>query len=77
MGSLQWALSWLMVGAVGLAPILAYWLARLIGRAFRRRREDLRLGNARVQDRQEGREVIGARRHRRVFGRHNSDPSRG
>ena len=38
MGSLQWALSWLVVGAVGLAPILAYWAARLIGRAFRRKR---------------------------------------
>jgi hypothetical protein len=38
MGSLQWALSWLMVGAVGLAPILAYWAAGLIGEAFRRKR---------------------------------------
>jgi hypothetical protein len=38
MGSLRWALSWLMVGAVGLAPILAYWVVRLIGRAFRSKR---------------------------------------
>ena len=38
MGSLQWALSWLVVGAVGLAPILVYWLTGLIGRALRRKR---------------------------------------
>jgi hypothetical protein len=30
-GSLQWALSWLIVVAVGLAPLLVYWLAWLIG----------------------------------------------
>jgi hypothetical protein len=34
MGSLRWALSWLAVGAVGLAPILVCWVAGLIGRAF-------------------------------------------
>ena len=38
MGSLRWALSWLTVGAVGLAPILVYWVAGLIGRAFRSKR---------------------------------------
>jgi hypothetical protein len=30
----QWALSWLVVFAVGLAPMLVYWVAGLIGRAF-------------------------------------------
>ena len=31
MGSLRWVLSWLMVVAVGLAPILVYWVAGRIG----------------------------------------------
>ena len=31
------ALSWLVVVTVGLAPILVYWLAQVIGRAFRRK----------------------------------------
>ena len=35
MASLQWALSWLVVFAVGLAPMLVYRVAGLIGRAFR------------------------------------------
>ena len=48
MGSLQWALSWLAVGAVGLAPILVYWVARMIGRAFRRKRGGGRTGRAPV-----------------------------
>jgi hypothetical protein len=34
MGSLRWALSWLIVVVVGLAPMLVYWVAGLIGRAF-------------------------------------------
>ena len=42
MGSLRWALPWVAVGAVGLAPILVYWVARLIGRAFRSKRADRR-----------------------------------
>jgi hypothetical protein len=29
------ALSWLMVFAVGLAPMLVYWMAGLIGHVFR------------------------------------------
>jgi hypothetical protein len=45
MGSLGWALSWLLVGAVGLAPILVYWVAGLIGRAFRSKRADRGTGN--------------------------------
>jgi hypothetical protein len=52
MGSLQWALSWLVVGAVGLAPILVYWAAGVIGRAFRRKRGGPRTGNAPVQPRE-------------------------
>jgi hypothetical protein len=35
MGSLQWALSWLVVVAVGLAPMLVYWAVGVAGRAFR------------------------------------------
>jgi len=31
MGSLQWALSWLVVLAVGLAPMLVYWVAGVSG----------------------------------------------
>ncbi len=46
MGSLQWALSWLVVLAVGLAPMLVYWAAGVIGRAFRRKRADRRVGSA-------------------------------
>ena len=38
MGSLlSGALSWLAVVTVGLAPILVYWLARVIGQALRRK----------------------------------------
>jgi hypothetical protein len=40
MASLQWAQSWLVVFAVGLAPMLVYWVAGLIGRAFRSKRGD-------------------------------------
>jgi hypothetical protein len=32
---LSGALSWLVVGTVGLAPILVYWLLRVIGLAHR------------------------------------------
>jgi hypothetical protein len=42
MDSLRWALSWLMAGAAGLAPILVYWVAGLIGRAFRSKRGERR-----------------------------------
>ena len=38
MGSLlSWALSWLAVVTVGLAPMLVYWLARVIGQALLRK----------------------------------------
>jgi hypothetical protein len=33
MGSVRWALSWLVVFAVGLAPMLVYCVAGVIGRA--------------------------------------------
>jgi hypothetical protein len=37
MDSLTWALSWLVVVAIGLAPMLMYWLGRVLrGRAVRR-----------------------------------------
>jgi hypothetical protein len=45
MGSLQWAVSWLVVFAVGLAPMLVYWVAGLIRQAFRRKREGPRTGS--------------------------------
>ena len=34
---LSGALSWLVVVAVGLAPMLVYWLARVVGQALRRK----------------------------------------
>jgi hypothetical protein len=34
---LSGALSWLAVATIGLAPMLVYWLARVIGQALRRR----------------------------------------
>ena len=34
---LSGALSWLAVVTIGLAPMLVYWLARVIGQALRRR----------------------------------------
>jgi hypothetical protein len=71
MGSLQWALSWLVVGAVGLAPILVYWVAGVIGRAFRRKSGRAPAGNP-AEHREKGREQTGARRARRV----NPDPPR-
>jgi hypothetical protein len=45
MGSLRWALSWLVVGAVGLAPSLVYWVAGLIRRAFQSKRADRGAGS--------------------------------
>jgi hypothetical protein len=50
MGSLQWALSWLIVVAVGLAPMLVYWVVSIIvlaiGRTTRRRRAESPAGLA-------------------------------
>ena len=51
--SLKRAVSWLVVFAVGLAPILVYWVAGLIGRAFRRKGGGPPAGSAPVQGRQE------------------------
>jgi hypothetical protein len=50
MGSLQWALSWLIVVVVGLAPMLLYWVVSIIvlaiGRTTRRRRAESPAGLA-------------------------------
>jgi hypothetical protein len=43
--SLQRAVSRLVVFAVGLTPMLVYWVAGLIGQAFRRKRGDARAGS--------------------------------
>jgi hypothetical protein len=45
MDVLKRALSWLVGFAVGLAPMLVYWVAGLIGQAFRRKREGRRTGS--------------------------------
>jgi hypothetical protein len=42
---LSGALSWLAVVTIGLAPILVYWLARLIGQALRRKALGPPVGN--------------------------------
>jgi hypothetical protein len=55
MSSLQWARSWLVVVAVGLAPMLVYWLAGLIGRAFRRKRGGPWTGSAALERTEEER----------------------
>jgi hypothetical protein len=39
MGGLGWALSWLIVLAVGLAPILLYWTGGIIRGSLRRKRQ--------------------------------------
>jgi hypothetical protein len=50
MGSLRWALSWLIVVVVGLAPILVYWVAGLISGRFQGRHgEDRREGGRPVK----------------------------
>jgi len=51
--SLKWALSWLAVLAVGLAPMLVYWLAGVIGQAIRRKALRRLAGSAPIQ-REEG-----------------------
>ena len=38
MGHLRWAVSWLLVLAVGLAPILLYWAGGIIKRFLVRRK---------------------------------------
>jgi hypothetical protein len=50
MGSLRWALSWLIVVVVGLAPMLVYWVVGLISGGFQRRLgEDRRVGGRSVK----------------------------
>ena len=44
MGSLGWAGSWLVVLAVGLAPILLYWAGSIIRRSVRRKWLSRRFG---------------------------------
>ena len=54
MGSLRWALSWLIVVVVGLAPMLAYWVAGLISGGFQGRRgENRRVGGRPIKKRKE------------------------
>jgi hypothetical protein len=51
--NLRWALSWLVVRALGSRPSLAYWAVGLIGWAFWSRRGGSPTGSAPVQP-QEG-----------------------
>jgi len=57
MGGLRWAVSWLLVLAVGLAPILLYWAGGIIRRSVRQkwrswpRPEDERSGQAKASER--------------------------
>jgi hypothetical protein len=44
------ALSWLAVVTVGLAPILVYWLVRVIGQALRRKAPGAPAGNPQPGD---------------------------
>ena len=47
--SLKWALSWLAVLVVGLAPILVYWLAGMIGRAIRHKARRRAVGSGPIK----------------------------
>jgi hypothetical protein len=53
---LSGALSWLVVVTVGLAPMLVYWLARVIGRALHGKALDPEAGKppAEPEDRERG-----------------------
>jgi hypothetical protein len=46
---LSGALSWLAVVTIGLAPMLVYWLARVIGRALWRRARGPTAGGPRAE----------------------------
>jgi hypothetical protein len=46
---LSGALSWLVVVTIGLAPMLVYWLARVIGRALRRKAPGPPAGSPRAE----------------------------
>jgi hypothetical protein len=43
------ALSWLAVVTIGLAPMLVYWFARVIGRALRRKARGPSAGSTRAE----------------------------
>ena len=64
MDSLQWALSRLVLVAVGLAPMLVYWAVGVIGRATRRKRGGPRSDSAPIPDRGGRSGSAGARRLR-------------
>jgi hypothetical protein len=59
-GRLSWALSWLVVVASWLAPILVYRAAGVIGRAFRRKRGARSTGSEPLEGQREGSEQSGA-----------------
>ena len=61
--SLKWALSWLAVLAVGLAPMLVYWFAGMIGRATRHKARCRAVGSGRIKPEE------GERPRRRAPGR--------
>ena len=46
---LSGALSWLAVVTIGLAPMLVYWLARVIGQALRRKALGPPVGSPRAE----------------------------
>lgn len=60
MENLKRALSWLVVFAAGLAPMLFYWVVGMILRPLRRKSRRPRSGNAPVQPRKKE----GARQHK-------------
>jgi hypothetical protein len=75
--SLKRAVSWLVVFAVGLAPMLVYWVAGVIGRAFRRKGGGVRrdvAGRSRARAGKRERVPAPARLLRRVSRRHNPNP---
>jgi hypothetical protein len=51
---LSGALSWLVVVTVGLAPMLIYWLVRMIGRALRRKAPGPPAGNPSAEEGERG-----------------------
>ena len=82
---LSGALSWLAVVTIGLAPMLVYWLARVMGRALRRKALGPPVVSA-LAEPERGREGSGAMQLRRVkrpsvrvpphASRHCADPTR-
>ena len=50
---LSGALSWLAVVTIGLAPILVYWLVRVIGRGLRRKARGPPAGSPRAEPEEE------------------------